>query len=88
VFGDAVEHRPDELLGGVNLGALGVPVRGIPWRVPTGHRPRAVRAPGSSGLLPRRARRPARSPARRAADEYPAVALLACQVPRAFDALR
>ena len=88
MFGCPVEHCADEVLGGVNLGTLGIPLAGIPSRIHRGHRPRAVRAPGRSGQLPKRARLPARSPARRAADEYPAEALLACQVPRAFDALR
>ncbi len=83
MLGGTVEQRPDELLSRVNLGALG-----IPRRTRLSHRPSALRAPGSSGLFPSRARRPARSPARRAADEYPADARLACQVPRAFDALR
>ena len=76
VFVRAVEQGPDELLGGVDLGALGVA---------GGHRSqRAERAPLQLRGWRRAVRGgPARSPARRAADEYPAVALMARQVPRA-----
>src|SRR6185437_17143999 len=84
VLGGAVKQRSDELLGRIDLGALRIPL----WGAPRSHPLSALRAPGSSGLLPSRARLPARSPARRAADEYPADARLACQVPRAFDAPR
>ena len=84
MFGGAVEQCPDEFLGGIDLGALPIPRS----RFPGLHRSSAVRAPESSGPVPNRARLPARSPARRAADEYPAEARLACQVPRALDALR
>ena len=79
VFGSAVEEGADELLGRINPRAL---------VVPDAHRGSRVRAPGNSGLEPSRAWRPARSPARRAAEEYPAEALVARQVPRALDSLR
>ena len=72
VLGGPVEHRPDELLGRIDLRALSVARR---------HFSSAERAPASSALLPSRACRPARSPARRAADEYPAVALGGPPVP-------
>ena len=59
--------------------------RGSP---PVANVPNALPGPDNSVLGPSRARRPARSPARRAADEYPAVALVARHVPRACDACR
>ena len=79
VLGSAVEQRPYEFLSGIDL----CPLR-VAWR----HFSNAERAPANSWLLPSRALRPALSPARRAADEYPAVALVARHVPRACDVSR
>ena len=79
VLSDAVEKGANKFLCRVDPG---------PLTVAGGHLDSRARVPGSSGLAPRRACLPARSPARRAADEYPAVALLARQVPRALDAVR
>ena len=58
------------------------------YRAAPTYRPNVFRAPANSALGPSLARRPARSPARRAADEYPAEALVARHVPRALDASR
>ena len=79
VLGGTIEESADELLGRIDPRTLTVP--GV-------HRGSRVRAPGNSGLDPSRACRPARSPARRAAEEYPAEALVARQVPRALDSVR
>src|SRR5829696_2684401 len=59
-FGRAVEQRPYEFFRGVYL---------CPLRVARRHFSNAERAPASSSLLSNRARLPALSPARRAADE-------------------
>ena len=78
-LGSAVEQRPYKFLSGIDP----CPLR-VAWR----HVSNAERAPANSWLLPSRALRPALSPARRAADEYPAVALVARHVPRAGDVSR